>query len=86
MFVVCGVYEVGVRCEWSQDNYRLPSSSLCCLMSLTTSSAPETSIRGRLSQGPASSLRSEASEARDDFLEEARLLQAVPRRLTCGGH
>lgn len=66
------------------DNYRLPSSSFCCFISLTTSSAPETSIRGRFNQGPASSLRSDASEARDDFRDEARLEQAVPRRLTCG--
>lgn len=35
--------------------------------------APDSSRRGRFNQGPPSSLRSLASEAREDFLEEARL-------------
>lgn len=80
--VLC-VFVCLCACIRLKINYRLPSSSLCCLISLTTSSAPETSINGRLSQGPANSLRSEASEAREDLRDEARLEQAVPRRLTC---
>lgn len=62
--------------------YRLPMSSFCCLISLTTSSAPDTSIRGRFNQGPANSLMSEASEAREDLRDEARLEHWVPRRET----
>lgn len=57
-------------------------SSFCELISLTSSSAPDTNMSGRFNHGPASSLRSDASEALDDFRDDARLEQAVPRRLT----
>lgn len=52
-------------------------------MSFTSSSAPDTNISGKFNQGPANSLRSDASEALEDFLDDARLEQPVPRRLTC---
>lgn len=52
-------------------------------MSLIISPAPPTSISGKFSHGPANSLRSDASDARDDLREEARLEVAVPRRCTC---
>lgn len=49
-------------------------------MSLSTSPAPPTSISGKLSHGPANSLKSDASDALDDLRDEARLDVAVPRR------
>lgn len=52
-------------------------------MSLIISPAPPTSISGKFNHGPANSLRSDASDARDDLREEARLEVAVPRRCTC---
>lgn len=63
-------------------SYQYRFSSFCCLISLTSSSAPDTNISGKFSQGPANSLRSDASEALEDFRDDARLEQPVPRRLT----
>lgn len=62
------------------DTYVLSSSGF---MSLSTSPAPPTSINGKLSHGPANSLKSDASDARDDLRDDARLEVAVPRRCTC---
>lgn len=55
-------------------------SSSIGLRSFKTSPAPPTNINGKLSHGPASSLKSDASDAREDFRDEARLDVAVPRR------
>lgn len=52
-------------------------------MSRSISLAPPTSINGKFNHGPANSLKSDASEARDDLRDEARLDVAVPRRCTC---
>lgn len=51
-------------------------------MSLTSSSAPDTNISGKFSQGPANSLKSDASDALEDLRDDARLEQPVPLRLT----
>lgn len=58
-------------------------SSSSGLISFSTSFAPPTSINGRLSHGPANSLKSDASDALDDLRDDARDDVAVPRRCTC---
>lgn len=68
--------------EFPHATYFLSSASFFVL-SLTISPAPPTSISGKFSHGPASSLKSEASEALDDLRDEARLDVAVPRLCTC---
>lgn len=47
--------------------------------SLTKSPVPGNSINGKFIHGPVSSLKSEPSEALEDFLEDALLDDVVPR-------
>jgi hypothetical protein len=58
-------------CEKELLIYFLPSCS--DLMSLTISPVPGIIMIGKFNQGPASSLRSDPSEARELFLDEQRL-------------
>lgn len=64
--------------ENSRETYIRSSSK--GFTSLSTSLlAPPTNINGKLSQGPANSLKSDASDARDDLRDDARDEVAVPR-------